>query len=301
MNVFANNKRKIASLVLCAAVALSAALCGCSEQQSTSDDSTVSEPYWKATTYTINEINAKSHPTFHNDERTLRPVDLSDDALHAYNVMLGYAENILGQDYYVYDYYFADWTDPPNSWIIKVIPYDIAEKAEAEDRSPSFSDEILSLFYKEDGTEINSTIEPYYMARHWMADLKRDVAKSFPDYHVELQISELDNIYPNVLTDNLVGICDYTYIINDGFYDKRDEWIYGNIINIIAPAGTKQSDSDNIFEQLKPILKSYCVTEVYLYTPKTKEGFDEWAEYEGITQNDHTLSEQLYWVEHYTI
>lgn len=300
MNVFANTKRRLTSLILCAAVALSAALCGCSEQKSTSEDGTAAEPYWRSTSYTLNEIEAKAHPKFYNDERALRTADLSDDALHAYNVMLGYAENILGQDYYVYDYYYADWTDPPHSWVIKIIPYDLAEQAEAEDSIP-WLDKIMALFYNEDGTEVISTIEPYYMARHWTQDLKRDVAKSFPDYRVELKISELDNIYPNVLTDNLVGICDYTYIINDSFYNKRDEWIYGNIINVITPAGTKQSDADAVFEQLKPILESYCVTEVYLYAPTTKEAFDEWAEDEGLTANDHTLSDCLDWVEHYTV
>lgn len=274
MNVLDNLRRRYTSLFLCAVAALAALLCGCSAGES--DKTYPIGQYWESTVYTMDEINAKFHQTFYNDEREFKAEDISDDALHAYNVMLGYAERILGQEYYVYDYYYADWNDPPFSWVIKVVPYEMARTAEAEERSLYF-DEPLSLFYCENGSEVISTIEPYYMALKWDADFKRDMAESFPDYQLEVEISELECIYPNVLKERFDDISDYSYIINESFYDKIAEWEYGNIIGVIPPSDTKQKDAAKIFEQIKPILTRYCVTEVNIFTLTADDDVD-WEE-----------------------
>lgn len=300
MNVLAKVRRRYTSLLLLTTVVLSVLLCGCSANKNTSDESSLCDfhgQYWKSTSYTFDEINAKFHPKYYNDERVLKADDISEDALNAYNAMLGYAEKILGQDYYVYDYYYADWTEPPKSWLIKVVPYEMARAAEAEGRDCLYTTEPLCLHYCEDGSEVISGIEPYYMARRWFDDLKRDMAESFPDYFVELEITEFEGIYPNVLKDKFPETDDYTYIINDSFYAKQGEWEYGNIINVMVPAGTKQSDAAVIFEQIKPLLRRYCVTEVYLFAPTTKEVFDSWA----ADEDKYSVLDNLDWEEQFTI
>ncbi len=263
MNDCKSLKRVYRSLFLCVIAAFSALLCGCSDGKT--EKTGLTGQYWESASYTLDEINAKFHPTLYNDEREIKDADVSDDALRAYNVMLGYAERILGQEYYVYDYYYADLAEPPFSWVIKVAPYEMAETAEAEERGLYF-DEPLCLFYCEDGSEVNSTIEPYYMAQKWFADLERDMKESFPDYQIEDQITEFEAIYPNVLKERLDDKSDYSYLINESFYDRIAEWEYGNIIDVILPSNTKQSDAAMIFEQIKPILTRYCVTEVKIYT-----------------------------------
>lgn len=272
MNVPKYIKRRCIGFFLCAVVALTALLGGCSDMDtqthpdSDTDKSGLAGQYWEASSYTLDEINAKLHPVLYNYERVFKADDVSEDALHAYNVLLGYAERILGQEYYVYDYYYADWGELPFAWLIKIVPYEMARTAEEEERNYLYVDEPLSMFYYEDGSEVASTIEPYYMARKWYSDLEREMAESFPDYQLELRISELDNIYPDVLKERFTDISDYTYIINENFYDRSDEWEYGNIIDVMIPIGTEQSGAAEIFGQIKPILTDYCVTKVNIYT-----------------------------------
>ncbi len=285
-------------LFICVAIVLS--IGGCKDDNSVEEEKQQLKPYWNSTAYTLEEINQKFHSEFYNDEREFKSEDISDNALNAYNIALGYVENIFGQNYYIYDYYYADWTEPPYTWIVKIIPYEIALKAEKEGRTPGF-DEIMLMYYDEDGGCINSTIEPYFMARRWMADLKREMLEHFPQYSVQLKISELDNIYPDVLKTNFAGLADYSYIINDEFYYRLNEWQYGNFVSIIVPENTKQSDAVDIFAQMKPILEKYCITEAYFFAPESKEVFDEWVEEEWITSNDYSLSSQLVWREHFTI
>lgn len=269
-----------------AVVTLSVLLCGCSDHETGTGGSSgmsetfniygTSKQYWRSASYSLNEINAKFHPTMFNDERELKADDVSDDALRAYNAMLGYAERVLGTEYYVYDYYYADWTEPPHSWLIKIVPYEMARTAESEGRGLYFDEEI-SLFYDEDGSEVLSCLEPYYMEQKWFDDLEHEMAESFPDYQLELRISVFEGIYPNVLERRFDDTSDYTYIINESFYDKADDWEYGNIINVIIPSDTKQDSAAEIFERVKPLLTRYCVTEVNIFTLTEDKNVD-WIE-----------------------
>lgn len=257
---------------LCLLLYAAAMLCGCSADRKPG----LAGQYWRSAEYTLDEINSKCHPTLYNDERIFKADDVSAEAVDAYNVLLGYAEKILGQEYYVYDYYYADWTAPPHSWLIKVIPYEMAKTAEDEGRG-LYIDEPLTLFYKEDGSEVNSTIEPYLMENKWFAELDREMSESFSEYETELEISEFEALYPNVLEEKFPDASDYTYIINEDFYDRSDEWEYGNIINVMLPAGTEQSGAAEVFERIKPTLIRYCVTEVRLFTLTEDEDLD-WSE-----------------------
>lgn len=220
---------------------------------------TSEKQYWKSAGYTLAEINAKFHPEFYNDEREFKPDDVSNDALTAYNIMLGYAENVIGKEYYVYDYYYADWTDPPHSWLIKIVPLDMAKAAEKA--GVLYFDQPLTMFCKEDGSEVNSTIEPYLMEKKWFAALSQQLSDSFPEYETELEISEFCALYPDILTEKFPDPSDYTYLINEEFYDKLPEWEYGNIVNIGLPEKTDKSGAAYVFEQLKPTLMRYCVSE----------------------------------------
>lgn len=95
MNVLAKVRRRYTSLLLLTTVVLSVLLCGCSAAKTSSDEISLSDfhgQYWKSTSYTFDEINAKFHPKYYNDERVIKADDISKDALNAYNSMLGYAE-----------------------------------------------------------------------------------------------------------------------------------------------------------------------------------------------------------------
>lgn len=276
---------KILKYGLVLAAALSVLLCGCSAENDESSGLSemsqtfnygFSKEYWKSASYSMDDIKAKVHPALYYDKREFKPDDYSDDALRAYNSMLGYAEKIVGTEYYVYDYYYADWTDPPHSWVIKIVPYEMARRAESEERR-LYVDEPISLFYDEDGSEVTSCLEPYYMERKWFDDLSRELTESFPDYQLGLRISVFEGIYPNVLETRFDDPSDYTYIINESFYDRLDEWDYGNVIYVILPSGTEQDSAAEVFEQIKPLFMRYCVTAVDICTLSEDEyiGWEE--------------------------
>lgn len=258
-------------------------LCGCSakngERSEISEESEmythgISKEYWKSASYSMDDIKAKVHPTLYYDKREFKPDDYSDDALRAYNSMLGYAERIVGTEYYVYDYYYADWTEPPNTWVIKIVPYEMARTAESENRRLYF-DEWISLFYDEDGSSVKSCLEPYFMERKWFDDLERELSENFPEYEFVLAISVFEGYYPNILEERFEDYSDYTCIINDEFYGKSDEYEYGNILYLNLPSGTEREKAAEIFEQVKPILIKYCVTEVKVFTPNEYEFLEE--------------------------
>ncbi len=260
--------------VLVLAAALSVLLCGCSamigESSGNSEVSEmfthgISKEYWKSASYSMDDIKAKVHPTLYNDEREFKPDDYSDGALRAYNSMLGYAERIVGTEYYVYDYYYEDWTEPPYSWVIKIVPYEMERTAESEERKLYF-DEPITLFYKEDGSSVQSCLGSYLMEQKWFDDLSRELTESFPDYRTELRVSVFEVIYPNVLETQFDAPSDYTYIINDSFYDRHDERNHDNVICVILPSDMRQDSATEVFEQIKPLLTRYCVTDVDICT-----------------------------------
>ena len=257
-------------LLLCAVILL----CGCSAEKE--PERGLPGQYWQSAAYTIDDINVKFHSVLYNDERIRKFDDMSEDALKAYNVLLGYAESVIGGDYYVYDYYYADWTDPPHSWLIKIVPYEMARTAESEGRE-LYIDEPITLFFKEDGSEVNSTIEPYLMEKKWFSELKNEMSESFPEYKVELAISEFEHLYPDILTEKFSDPSDYTYLINEEFYNKLSEWEYGNIIDIQLPAGTDQSGAAGAFERIKPTLTRYCVTQVRMFAVTDGE-YSDWTD-----------------------
>lgn len=281
------NAKRVPAVI---AAALAVVFCGCSarktdvsggvsgvyETSETSDIYGVSKQYWRSAAYTMEEINEKLHPTLYNSERDIKPDDVSGGALRAYNAMLGYAERILGTEYYVYDYYYADWTET-RSWVIKLIPYEMAETAESEGRG-LYAGEPVTMIFDEDGGEINSQLEPYYMERKWFAELKREMSESFPEYRLELNVSVFEGLYPNVLEERFDDFSDYTYVINDGFYDKADEWEYGNIISVELSRdinGEERLSAADVFERIKPLLTRYCVTEVNILTLSEDGDIDE--------------------------
>lgn len=251
-------------LLLCAIVLL----CGCSREAAPKNE--VSGQYWRSSNYTIEEINAKFHERFFNDEREFKAADVSERALRAYNIMLGYSESIIGTEYYIYDYYFADWADPPHSWVIKLIPYEMARTAESEGRG-IYLTEPISMFFNEDDSAVKSTIEPYFMEKKWFSRLEAELSDSFPEYEYELAVSEFEAVYPDVLHEKIPVKDDYTYLINDDFYSKLSEWEYGNVIDVELPADIKQSGAAEIFERLKPTLSRYCVTKLRMFG----DGLDE--------------------------
>lgn len=270
--------KRIKNIILYFLLCAMTLLCGCSREKTPENE--ISGQYWQSSDYTIEEINAKFHEKFYNDEREFKAADVSGVALRAYNIMLGYAESIIGTEYYVYDYYFADWEDPPHAWVIKLVPYEMARTAESEDRGIYIS-EPISMFFNEDDSAVQSTIEPYFMEKKWFSELEAELSESFPEYEYELSVSEFEATYPDVLHEKIPVKDDYTYLINDDFYSKLSEWEYGNVIDVQLPANIKQSGAAEIFERLKPTLSRYCVTQVRMFG----EGLDE-VERFAITGSD---------------
>lgn len=270
-------------------------LCGCGEKSNLPDNI-----YWTPTSYSLSEIQEKYCRYKFDDERELEAKDITAEAVEKYNILLGYVETILNKDYYVYDFYYVYWVDPP-SWVIKVVPEDIVERElNAEEVTNFYSDDILMLSYNEDGS-IESGIEPYYMAERYIGDLKNEFAEKYPDYGVEMSYSVLYEYYPVITEERIEDIDDYTCVINDSFYDNRDEWSYDNEINIIVPPGTPQEEAYNIYLETEPVLKKYCVTEVNICAPVDENARNQWAEEEYTHSNVHLYDDNADWVETFYI
>lgn len=223
--------------------------------------------------------------------------DCTKEAFKAYNVMLGYAENVADLEYKVYDFYYVEYTE---HYVIKIVPMDRAQMAENGGYTLC-DEEILMLTCNENATGVQSSIETCLMSRRRTQELKAAMSESFPEYHFNTQYVSLDYIVPNVRTESFTDRSDYTYFFKDDFYSSIT--FYDNVVNVIVPTDIEKEKAQEIFADIEPILREYYVTEVEIISPKNDDVLKKWQEDETVSGNYYTYKgdDELNWIEFFSI
>lgn len=229
------------------------------------------KPNWDPASYSIDEIKKLAAKV--NGLDNVKDDDCTDEAVKAYNVMLGYAENVAKFDYSVYDFYHVDFPDL-KSYVIKLIRSDDAEVIMDDEKLLPNDSRIVMMTCHENGTDVQSEIEPKLMARRWIEELSASVENEHADFHVNAQYISIDHIVPHVSEEKYSDRSDYTYFFKDDFYKSGKNKIYDNIVNIIVPPDMPEESVRYAYMELESILKKYCVTAVNFYAPNDDETFD---------------------------
>lgn len=238
----------------------------------------------KSTNYTIEEINSMALPE-HNRIGDEEKQDYSSKALKAYNKMLGYVESVIGQEYYIYDYYMVNFTNR-KSYVIKIIP------AQWKD-TPGECKEIM-LSSKLNGSHIRSGLIYFLMARKQFEDLQNDMKNNFPEYHVNLEYNKLDYLVPSINQKFPKDVTDYTFYYNpETFYSEKKYITRDNMINVIVPYITQENQAEDIYESISPILKKYCITEVCIVSPVSEEAFEAIIRDEQLDANIYLYKHEV--------
>lgn len=271
-------------------------LCGCSFLFNRSSRRV---PNWDSTSYSIEEI--KSLASKVNALDNINDDDCTDEALKAYNIMLGYAENAADFEYKVYDFYHVDFPTV-KSYVVKLISSSDNEEIKDNEKLTTSDCRIVMLTCSEDGTDVRSQIEPKLMARRWMKELSAAVTAEYPDYHVNGQYISLDYIVPHVFKESYSDRSDYTYFFKDDFYESGDYKHYDNVINVIVPPDTPEESAQKIYSELEYILRKYCVTSVGIYAPNNSGTYERLLDEEALTGNHYNFNDDdIKWKKIYKI
>lgn len=241
--------------------------------------------------YTIDEIISKGTKNNRLDDNTAE--DISDKALKAYNFILGYTENIVHQDYKVFDFYYSQYTD---SYVIKIIIGDEVESAEKVEQLATSDVRVIMLSCNSRATALQSGIETHLMARKLSEDLGTELLEGYPDYHLNSWYINLDYICPKSYNGKYDDPSDYTYYYKEDFYDSKIKF-YENTVNVIIPCGVNKEDAVKIKEDIKSILKKYYITSVNIVCPRDDTAYDNIIENEKISGNNYLYDkDNVEWV-----
>lgn len=254
---------------------------------------------WDPTSYSIEDI--KSLASKANALDNIKDDDCTDEALKAYNIMLGYAENVADFEYKVYDFYHVDFPTV-KSYVVKLISSSDNEEIKDDEKLITSDYRIVMLNCNEDGTDVHSQIEPKLMARRWIEDLSAAVTAEYPDYHINGQYISLDHIVPHVSKESYSDRSDYTYFFKDDFYESGRYKKYSNGVNVIVPPDTPEGSAQKIYSELEYILRKYCVTSVNIYAPTDSEAYDRLLDEENLTSNRYIYNDKnIKWKKIYKI
>ncbi len=241
---------------------LTGMLCaGCGKsQQSGADASGGSSGAWQPTAYTADDLPGLM-PEHYSLPHTPDADDTGAEALRAYNILLGYLENELQISYQLCDYYYVDFDEIPNCYVIKVVP-----DGEAPDRyeAGKVPENAVMLSVYPDGTHAESGVVPHLMARKWTADLRAEFAKLHPEWHLNTEYLVLDHIAPAVSGTEYPDIRDYRFFLEG----ERPIGSRDMTVNLILPVGTPEADAEAVFAEAEPLLMKYHATFVLLVTPQ---------------------------------
>lgn len=242
---------------------------------------------WEPTGYTAEDLMEMALE--HNGELdNVTDDDCTEKALRAYNIMLGYVESVTDLDYKIFDFYHVDF-DTVKSYVVKIVVGDKIEEIENSSEPLSANDERpIMLTCNENGTDVRSQLETYLMARKWTEDLTADITEQFPEYHINTWYIQIEHMVPHVNTEKYTDIYDYTYFYKDDFYENKYKY-YDNGINIIVPSGTDSERSGDIYQELKPVLMKYCVTEVNILCPASQQAYEKMLNEEEMTGNSYVF------------
>lgn len=271
-------------------------LCGCSFRINRSSKR---DQNWDPTSYSIEDI--KSFASKVNALDNIKDDDCTDEALNAYNIMLGYAENAADFEYKVYDFYHVDFPTV-KSYVVKLISSSDNEEIKDDEKLITSDYRIVMLTCNEDGTDVQSEIEPKLMARRWIEELSAAVTAEYPDYHINGQYISLDHIVPHVFKESYSDRSDYTYFFKNDFYESGDYKYYDNVINVIVPPDTPEESAQKIYSELEYILRKYCVTSVNIYAPTDSEVYNRLLDEENLTSNRYNFNDNdIKWKKIYKI
>lgn len=295
-----NNQIKKSFICSCIALALIASFSGCFETNGTIND-TISGKEIDHIGYTIDEIKAMALET-NNSLDNISDDDITEEALHAYNQMLGYVENVVGVEYKVYDFYHVNF-DSVKGYVIKIVIAEDVDYVEAQspDSAYNYKEEIIMLSCDEDGTNVSSGLVPHLMAHQWTNDIVSEIETEFPEYHVNPWYVGLYAIVPDVKYEKHEDFYDYYYYYDIDTYNGSGYFEYDNCINIIVPTDTPESSSEAIYEDIKPILEKYCVTDVDIIAPKSEDVLNRIIEEEKITGNNYDYDDEMEWISSYNV
>ena len=265
-------KKKIIAAVLAASMLLTG--CSLSTSSDSSGTSSVSSSY-SATSYTLDELKAKINEeglrSQFYDER--KEDSFTDEAVKAYNAMLGYAEKVLGNDdYKLFDMYYVDST---NDYVVKIVTNEYRNSKDTEN-----APRMLSC--DKNGENIRSMIEGFLYSREWTKQLSREVNEALPEQcHLNTYYLSGDNI--------AITAGDRTYDLSGiGVSKPSGDWK----INLIFKPGTSKADFEKNYTVLKPVLDKYGVNELNVLVPKDNDAYEKFLTNETITNNCYYFTEE---------
>ena len=244
--------------------------------------------------YTLKDMIANGAPD-HNMKKCAACVhqcteNCTKEALRAYNRMLIYLDS-LQISYKIYDFYYVSQFE---NYILKVILSDWIleyqrDKTQNQRGAEPF---ILMLSCKKDGTNMESTVIPFLMARKMQEDIKEEFKIHFPDYHINFFYLNLDVVNSSV---NKYGLEDKE---NYHLYYQNSR-LYSNVLNIVVPVGTQIEDADSIYEQVKPLLIKYHITQVNILATPDENAYQRLIDRELITNNHYLYKdkEEVAWIQ----
>ncbi|MDE7390092.1 MAG: hypothetical protein K2M82_04035, partial [Lachnospiraceae bacterium] len=250
------------------------------------------------TSYTIDELLEKSLSK-NNSLDNLKDEDCTEEALYAYNKMIGYVENDLGLKYKIYDMYCSDISNS-YEYVIKIVLEQDVEDFEAEEKIDVGDIRTQCLIYDKNG-KIKSTVVAYIMGQKWREDVTAAMEKSFPQYHTNMCFVQLYNSDFHDITDNgYKDIYDYSYYYNLDEYNNADRVNYDNSVNVIAPVGTSEEDAEKIKEEVRTLLEQYCVTDICVMAPVDEETYDRLIAEEEY-KNGYWFTSDMEWFHQFSI
>jgi hypothetical protein len=269
-----NMKKKIIAAALAIAMSLTGCSLSTSSDNSGSSSKSSSSASFDAASYSLDELKAMIDEdgmrSEFMDKRTEK--DYSDEAVGAYNSMLGYAESILGKDSYkLFDMYYVDETD---DYVVKIVLNEFRNSKDTENAP-------IMLNCDKEGKNIRSMLEGFLYAREWTKQLEQEINETVPDY------CHLNSYY--LVSDHIaITSGSNTYDISDiGKTKPSGDWK----INLILKAGTSKDSFEKNYEALKPVLDKYGVNEVNVLVPKDNDAYQKLLTNETITNNCYYFTE----------
>jgi hypothetical protein len=214
---------------------------------------------------------------------------LSAEDLQTVNLLLGYVESVIdAEDYFLWSYRGGENGEGSVTFVLKKYVAEL-ERPQGDN---GYDNTIIHVYIKRNESSsrrsgqliMQSTLEPYLMARRWTADLKADFAREFPAYHINTFYIELDNIVPEAAYENYEQFDDYHYFY-DGHSNLYGNRRFNNSVNILLPVGTPSEEIDGIFEEVRPLLQEYKVSEVTFVVFADEESLEKTRNEETITGN----------------
>lgn len=265
-------KRKLIAAALAAVTALS----GCTSSRMYQPSEST-----PAASYSISEltdmVNAEGLRSKYFDDRS--EADMSDEALKAYNNMLGYAEEKLGgRAYKLYDFYKVDF-ETVKSYVVKIV-LDEYKDSDDHDNAP------IMISCDLDGSHIKSALSGFIYAREWTEQLGSEINALYPDYHLNTFYLQSEHL--------VLSINDTTYdTAGIGNTELSGDWD----INLILPVGTSEEDFAKAYGDIKPVLDKYSVTELNVIEPDSQSSYDDLINKETITGNCYYyITDGLDWI-----